>query len=124
MPDANSSDRILDRRRQLRAHGPDRRYHRRVSVDLFMNRFLDGQPYLCRMVDMSRTGARLLRTIEPDGDHAPQLMGLQFQIPGREEIFTASGETVSRQGRTVGIRFTNLPPEAAWAIESFLTFGS
>jgi hypothetical protein len=124
MPDANSSDRILDRRRQLRAHGPDRRYHRRVSVDLFMNRFLDGQPYLCRMVDMSRTGARLLRTIEPDGDRAPQLMGLQFQIPGREEIFTASGETVSRQGRTVGIRFTNLPPDAAWAIESFLTFGS
>jgi len=124
MPDANSSDRILDRRRQLRAHGPDRRYHRRVSVDLFMNRFLDGQPYLCRMVDMSRTGARILRTIEPDGDRAPQLMGLQFQIPGREEIFTASGETVSRQGRTVGIRFTNLPPDAAWAIESFLTFGS
>jgi PilZ domain len=124
MPDANSSDRILDRRRQLRAHGPDRRYHRRVSVDLFMNRFLDGQPYLCRMVDMSRTGARLLRTIEPDGGRAPQLMGLQFQIPGREEIFTASGETVSRQGRTVGIRFTNLPPDAAWAIESFLTFGS
>jgi PilZ domain-containing protein len=124
MPDANSSDRILDRRRQLRAHGPDRRHHRRVSVDLYMNRFLDGQPYLCRMVDMSRTGARLLPTIEPDGDRAPQLMGLQFQIPGREEIFTASGETVSRRGRTVGIRFTNLPPDAAWAIESFLTFGS
>jgi hypothetical protein len=117
-----SSNRILDRRGQRRAHAPDRRTNRRVNVDLYMNRFLDGQPYLCRMVDISRTGARLLPMIEPDQSRAPRYMGLQFQLPDRNEIFTASGETVTREGRTVGIRFTNLPPDAAWAIESFLSF--
>jgi hypothetical protein len=52
-------------------------------------------------------------------------MGLQFQLPGQQEILTASGEAMalpasddSRGG--VGIRFTNLPPQAAWAIEAFL----
>jgi hypothetical protein len=122
MPKSKSSDRILNRRGQLRAHGPDRRTHRRVNIDVYMNRFLDGQPYMCRMVDISRTGARLLPMIEPDGSRAPQFMGLQFQLPDRDDVLTASGETVTREGRTVGIRFTNLPPDAAWAIESFLSF--
>jgi hypothetical protein len=119
---SKSSDRILNRRKQLRVHGPDRRGHRRINVDLFINRFLNGQPYMCRMVDISRTGARIMPIIEPDGSRAPHFMGLQFQLPDRDDILNASGETVTREGRTVGIRFTNLPPDAAWAIESFLSF--
>jgi hypothetical protein len=27
-----------------------------------------------------------------------------------------------RDGRMVGVRFTNLPPDAAWALESFVSF--
>jgi hypothetical protein len=117
-----ASNRILDRRGQRRAHGPDRRTNRRVNVDLYMNRFLDGQPYLCRMVDLSRTGARLVPMIEPDQSRAPRYMGLQFQLPDSKEILTASGETITRGGRTVGVRFSNLPPDTAWAIESYLSF--
>ncbi len=117
-----SGNRILDRRGQRRAHGPDRRTNKRVNVDLYMNRFLDGQPYLCRMVDLSRTGARLLPMIEPDQSRAPRSMGLQFQLPESDEILTASGEMVVQEGRTVGVRFTNLPPDAIWAIESYLSF--
>ena len=49
-------------------------------------------------------------------------MGLQFQLPDRNDVLTASGETVTRGGKTVGIRFTNLPPDAAWALESFLSY--
>ena len=63
---SKSSNRILNRRKQLRVHGPDRRGHRRINVDLFINRFLDGQPYMCRMVDISRTGARIMPIIEPE----------------------------------------------------------
>ncbi len=69
-----------------------------MNVDLYMNRFLDGQPYLCRMVDLSRTGARLVPMIEPDQSRAPRYMGLQFQLPESNEILTASGETVSARG--------------------------
>jgi len=112
----------IDRRSRRRSHGPDRRSGKRVSVDIIMNRFLDGQPYACRMVDISRTGAQLAPILEPACAQPPRYMGLQFQLPDRDDVLTASGEAVRRGGKTVGIRFTNLPPDSAWAIESFLSF--
>jgi hypothetical protein len=60
--------------------------------------------------------------IEPSGARAPRFMGIQFQLPDRQDVLTASGEAVTRGGKTVGIRFTNLPPDSAWALESFLSF--
>ena len=119
---AKNSNRVLDRRQRGRHHGTDRRYNKRVEVDLLINRFLNGQPYLCRMVDISRTGIRLAPMIEPDGDLAPRYMGLQFQLPDRNDVLTASGVTITRDDKTVGVRFTSLPPDSAWAIESFLSF--
>ena len=121
-PQAKSEFNVLDRRGKSRHHGSDRRYNKRVQVDMFINRFLDGQPYMCRMVDISRTGIRLAPMIEPDGSAAPPYMGLQFQLPDRNDVLTASGVTVTRDGKTVGVRFTGLPPDAAWAIESFLSY--
>lgn len=97
----------------------DRRLDRRAKVDLLINRFLDGHPYMCRMTDISRSGARLVPILEPH--RAPRFMGLQFQLPGTDVIVTASGEAIAGNGAaTVGIRFTNLPPDSAWAIETFL----
>ena len=119
---AKNSNRVLDRRQRGRHHGTDRRYNKRVEVDLLINRFLNGQPYLCRMVDISRTGIRLAPMIEPDGDLAPRYRGLQFQLPDRNDVLTASGVTITRDDKTVGVRFTSLPPDSAWAIESFLSF--
>ena len=113
---------VLDRRQKGRHHGSDRRYNKRVKVDMFINRFLNGQPYMCRMVDISRTGIRLAPMIEPDGGQGPKYMGLQFQLPDRDDVLTASGEAIIRNDQTVGVRFTSLPPDSAWAIESFLSF--
>ena len=121
-PKTPSSQRVLDRRQKGRHHGTDRRYNKRVKVDMFINRFLNGLPYMCRMVDISRTGIRLAPMIEPDGNQAPQYMGLQFQLPDRNDVLTASGVTITRNDKTVGVRFTSLPPDSAWAIESFLSF--
>ena len=113
---------VSDRRRARRTAGADRRYHTRVKLDLLVNRFLNGHPYMCRMTDLSRTGARLVPILEPSLKSSPRFVGLQFQLPGREEILTASVETVAIPGnvRDVGVRFTNLPPDSAWAIEAFL----
>jgi hypothetical protein len=113
---------VLDRRQKGRHHGSDRRYNKRVKVDMFINRFLNGQPYMCRMVDISRTGIRLAPMLEPVGGQSPSYMGLQFQLPDRNDILTASGVAITRDDQTVGVRFTSLPPDAAWAIESFLSF--
>jgi len=119
---AASSKTSIDRRQKRRHHGSDRRYNKRIKVDMFINRFLNGQPYMCRMVDISRTGIRLAPMIEPDGDLAPEYMGLQFQLPDRNDVLTASGMAITRDNKTVGVRFTSLPPDSAWAIESFLSF--
>jgi len=113
---------VLDRREKGRHHGSDRRYNKRVTVDMLINRFVNGQPYLCRMVDISRTGIRLAPMIEPDGNLAPKYMGLQFQLPDRTDVLTASAEAITHDDNTVGVRFTSLPPDSAWAIESFLSF--
>jgi hypothetical protein len=121
-PSTPSANRVLDRRLKGRHHGTDRRYNKRVKVDMFINRFLNGLPYMCRMVDISRTGIRLAPMLEPGGSTPPQYMGLQFQLPDRTDVLTASGVTITRDDKTVGVRFTSLPPDSAWAIESFLSY--
>jgi hypothetical protein len=123
-PSKPSPHRVLDRRQKGRHHGTDRRYNKRVKIDMLINRFLNGQPYLCRMIDISRTGIRLAPMIEPDGIEAPPYMGLQFQLPDRNDVLTASGLTITRDDKTVGVRFTSLPPDSAWAIESFLSYAA
>jgi hypothetical protein len=115
--------RILDRRHDRRETASDRRGFERVGTDLLVNRFLDGHPYMCRMTDISRTGARLVPLLEPKSTRPQRFMGIQFQLPGQDAILTASGEAMSPQvddGKGVGIRFSNLPPQSAWAIEAFL----
>lgn len=116
--------RASDRRRARRPAASDRRYHQRFKLDLLVNRFVEGHPYMCRMIDISRTGARLVPILEPASHRPPRFTGLQFQLPGQLDILTASGEIMDGSepfaDRGLGVRFTNLPPDAAWAIEAFL----
>ena len=103
------------------ASATERRIMRRTKTDLFVNRFLNGHPYLCRMTDISLSGARLVAINEPRISPPPSYMGLQFQLPGRREVITASGEAVTRaDGHAVGVRFTRLPASAVAAIEGLL----
>jgi hypothetical protein len=109
------------------AGATDRRAKRRAKTDLFVNRFLNGHPYLCRMTDISLSGARLVAIHEPRLSPPPRFMGLQFKLPGRPEVMTAAGETVTQQGvgggassRAVGVRFTRLSANATAAIEALL----
>jgi hypothetical protein len=98
----------------------DRRTTDRRPVDLLINRFLNGYPYMCRATDISRSGLRLVPMLEPT--EAPKYMGLQFQLPGIDEVITASGEAVFVAGErgAVGVRFTRLPSASAALIDRFL----
>src|SRR5688500_12106896 len=98
----------------------DRRNDDRRPVDLLINRFLNGYPYMCRATDISRSGMRIVPMLEPT--EAPKFMGLQFQLPGTEDVITASGEAVFVAGErgAVGIRFTKLPSQSAALIDRFL----
>lgn len=98
----------------------NRRTSQRAKVDLLINRFLDGHPYMCRMTDISSTGLRLVPLLEPS--NAPRFMGLQFQLPGMETVLTASGEAVEGADPQAGtgVRFTSLTPEYESAIRRFV----
>ena len=54
------------------------------KVDMFINRFLNGQPYMCRMIDISRTGIRLAPMLEPDGRPVSELHGAAVPASGSE----------------------------------------
>ena len=98
----------------------DRRGERRRKVDLLVNRFLNGYPYLCRATNISRTGMRVVPLCEPAG--TVRFMCLQFQLPGSEEVLSASGEAVfaSDSRGPVGIRFTRVPQASAEQIGRFV----
>ena len=95
----------------------DRRTSARAKVNLLINRFVDGRPYVCQVTDISPTGMRIV----PFGESkaAPRFVGLQFQIPGVDAVFTASGEVMnSSSGDSgTGIRFTSLTSECASLIQ-------
>jgi hypothetical protein len=98
----------------------DRRANPRREIDVLMNRFLDGHPYLCRASDISRTGMRL-HPISSAG--APsRYLGLQFQLPGSGEVITASGEVITAEtpNGPVGVRFTRMPTVSRERIGRFL----
>jgi len=103
-----------------RTESRDRRGEARRDVDLLINRFLNGYPYLCRATNISRTGMRVVPLSEPSV--ATRFMGLQFQLPGSDEIVTASGEAVFASGSCgpVGIRFTRVPRASAEQIGRFV----
>ena len=113
----------------------ERRLERRASVDVLLNRFIDGYPYLCVARDVSRSGMRLRPLHEPRLRESPRFMGLQFQLPGIADVLTASVEAVfapgsarasaDRQGGEIGVRFTRLPQAARDSIDAYLkTSGS
>lgn len=104
----------------LKTRGRDRRTERRASVDMLMNRFLNGCPYLCRATDISRSGLRLVPILH-EPMVPPRYMGLQFQLPGTNEVITASGELVSDSTGALGIRFTRLAPTSAAAIDNYVS---
>jgi hypothetical protein len=103
-----------------KASKSERRTDPRREIDLLMNRFLNGYPYLCRASDISRTGMR----IHPisGAQTANRFVGLQFQLPGSAEVITASGEVVSSPSKDgpIGVRFTRMPAVSAARIGRFL----
>ena len=101
----------------------NRRKNPRAKVDLLVNRFLDGHPYMCRVTDISPSGLQLVPLLEPRGEH--RFMGLQLQLPGTDTIVTASAEAVNGLGAKdgTGVRFTHLAGESESAIRAFLAAG-
>ncbi|MHB8874168.1 MAG: PilZ domain-containing protein [Myxococcaceae bacterium] len=94
----------------------------RVPLDIYLNKYVSGVPYMARTSDISNEGVSLSRLLEPQ--LAGKRVGLQFQLPGSEEVIYAEGEVVrewidaSTEGS--GVRFTLLTERHRRLIDKYV----
>jgi len=70
------------------------RQSKRLPVDLFVNKFIGDEPFACRTKDLSTEGIYLHKLIEPEHFNDDDLVGIEFALPGQEEVIWASGQVV------------------------------
>lgn len=101
----------------------DKRKNARASMDVYMNKYISGTPYLSRTRDISPEGVSLSRLLEPE--HSGKRVGLQFQLPGSEEIIYAEGEVirewVAERVERSGVKFTLLTERHRRMIRDFIS---
>lgn len=98
----------------------ERRKSNRVPVDMLLNKYLKGRPYLCRATDLSADGVLVKGILEPQSSDVH--VGLQFQLPGTDRVITCAGQVVREQGwqTTYGIHFRSLTPENRALIQRYI----
>jgi hypothetical protein len=101
----------------------EQRKTERAPLDVFVNKYVGGVPYMNRARDIGQDGVRLGRLIEPT--QAGRRVGLQFQLPGSEEVIYAEGEVVREWLETErrhghGVRFTLLTERHRRMIQSYV----
>jgi hypothetical protein len=100
----------------------EKRKNTRVPLDIYLNKYVAGVPYMARTADISREGVALAALIEPD--QAGKRVGLQFQLPGSEEVIYAEGEIVrewlSTGAEGSGVKFTLLTERHRRLIDQYV----
>ena len=99
--------------------GSDRR-QRRVGVDILINKYIDGEPHVCRAVNVSAGGMLLYKVFEPDVDQ--EEVSLEFQLPGSQRVLRCDGVTLAEHkwARAHGVRFTRIASEDRALLDQFL----
>ena len=103
----------------------EKRKSKRAPLDIYLNKYMGGVPYMSRAADISQEGVSLARLIEPH--HNAKRVGLQFQLPGSEEIIYAEGEVVrewveaaTAKRERSGVRFTLLTERHKKMIDAYV----
>lgn len=103
----------------------DKRKQTRVPLDVYLNKYVAGVPYMARSADISSEGLGLATLIEPEA--AGRRVGLQFQLPGSEEVIYAEGEVVrewaslDERNEGAGVRFTLLTERHRKLIDQYVS---
>ncbi len=96
------------------------RLNRRVPVDMYVNKMINGVPHLARVTNLSRDGLFLKRVLEPQTAPGAHL-AVEFLLPDSDEVIWTEAEVVHSHGETgQGLRFIDLAPRFARAISRFI----
>ena len=96
----------------------DRRTSPRKTVDVYFNRFLDGYPYLCLALDLSRSGLSIETFSEPET--CAERFSLELRFPGDEDSLWLWARRLWRQGQREALEFVSLSGAARHRIERYL----
>ena len=100
------------------------RQNRRVPLDMYCNKMVNGVPFLARTRDISREGVYLHQLIEPAVKENAHI-AVEFCLPGTTEVIWAEADIVHgarRQGW--GLRFRHLTPRQSEIIDCFVSNSS
>ena len=98
-----------------------RRRQERIRSDFYVNKVVNGVPYLARTRDLSESGIYLHQLIEPRHP-LNAAIALEFALPGSDEVHWADVEVVRADtGRGFGLRFRDLTPRVARTLASYLS---
>ncbi|MCA9628103.1 MAG: PilZ domain-containing protein [Myxococcales bacterium] len=96
----------------------ERRASTRRPLDVYFNKYLDGQPHLCRSVDLSRTGMRALRLSEPNT--SLDAFPVELQLPGDPESLWIWARAVRSDAADQGLEFVGIDAADRQRIDRFL----
>ncbi len=96
------------------------RQNRRVPMDLYINKVVNGVPHLAVVQNISRDGLYLRRILEPQTPPGAHL-AVEFMLPNSEELIWTEAELVHERGEAgQGLHFIDLAPRFARSIEQFI----
>ncbi|MGE0326180.1 MAG: PilZ domain-containing protein [Polyangiaceae bacterium] len=96
----------------------ERRAAERRPFDVYFNKYLEGQPYLCRSVDLSRTGMKVLRLSEPSS--AVDAFPVELQLPGDPESVWIWARAVRSEQADQALEFVGIDDAVRARIERYL----
>ena len=97
----------------------DRRQEPRAAVELMINKYIDGYPYLCHALDISWTGLRLETVIEPAVRR--EFYPLEMGLPTADEPIWVWTRPVWTGDRLQALRFVGLDAKDARALAEYLS---
>jgi hypothetical protein len=108
----------------MKTSGIEKRIETRKDMDVYLNKFVEDEPYMVRSADISTSGIYLTKLIEPQLPEGT-MVSLEFQLPNSNEIIWARG-AVMRDAKMwgadgVGIWFTILPSLYKKLIEEYIS---
>lgn len=98
----------------------DQRRDPRRPIDILLNKYVCGQPHICRGVNISRGGMLIHKVLEPDVPHLS--VTVELELPGSPEVLCVEGVVLGadRDSQAMAIRFLRMPQRIAQLIERFI----
>ena len=83
----------------------ERRAAPRRCVDVYFNKYIDGQPFVCEAIELSTTGMLVRKIHEPDAPRACYAVEIASMSEGGEERIWLCATPVWTDGRVEALGF-------------------